>query len=367
MPKVSSDVLVIGGGPAGIMASILACKGRDVTLLEKPSKVNSIGRRILVSGNGRANFFNVDLLQEGLFPEYDFLFRDSRHDYAKDFLEYLSKEGFAYTKEGRLYYPFFRRSECLHAFLLDKMKGVSILYKKAIHIDRENRLVYAEDGSVFSYVDLVIATGGRSFDRKDFSYGLMDDLGVSYIPFKPMLCPVRTKERIPVYLARQRLRGCLHLLSDGKEIYHEEGELLFKDDGLSGIALFDSTKFLLDEKDGKKFEYVFDYATGLKEETLLSCYPSFLRRYLSENGISPRAPLKFTFRELYPFEESQASHGGIRLAEINPQTLSLKKDRHIYALGEMLDVNFICGGYHIGSAFIEGYRVGKELEGNHGI
>lgn len=367
MPKVSSDVLVIGGGPAGIMASILACKGRDVTLLEKPSKVNSIGRRILVSGNGRANFFNVDLLQEGLFPEYDFLFRDSRHDYAKDFLEYLSKEGFAYTKEGRLYYPFFRRSECLHAFFLDKMKGVSILYKKAIHIDRENRLVYAEDGSVFSYVDLVIATGGRSFDRKDFSYGLMDDLGVSYIPFKPMLCPVRTRERIPAYLARQRLRGCLHLLSDGKEIYHEEGELLFKDDGLSGIALFDSTKFLLDEKDGKKFEYVFDYAAGLKEETLLSCYPFFLRRYLSENGISPRAPLKFTFRELYPFEESQASHGGIRLAEINPQTLSLKKDCHIYALGEMLDVNFICGGYHIGSAFIEGYRVGKELEGNHGI
>lgn len=367
MQKVSSDVLVIGGGPAGIMASILASKGRNVTLLEKPSKVNSVGKRILVSGNGRANFFNEDLLLKGYFPEYDFLFRDDRNDYARQFLEYLSKEGFAYMKEGKLYYPFFRRSECLHSFLLDKMKGVSVLFKKTVHIDRKKRLVYVEDGSVFSYIDLIIAIGGRSFDRKDFSYGLMDDLGVSYVPFKPMLCPVRTKERIPSYLSRQRLRGCLHLLSDGKEIYREEGELLFKDDGLSGIAVFDSTKFLLDEKDGKKFEYVFDYACGLKEDALLSCYPSFLRRYLSENGMSPRSPMRFTFRELYPFEESQASHGGIHLAEVEPMTLSLKKDHHIYALGEMLDGNFICGGYHIGSAFIEGYRVGKELEGNHGI
>lgn len=365
MKKVCSDVLVIGGGPAGIMAAVLACENRKVTLLEKPSRVNSLGKRILVSGNGRANFFNEDLLSENLFPDYEFLFRDDGHDYAKEFLDYLSREGFAYVREGKLYYPYFRRSECLHSFLMEKMRNVSVIYQKAVHIDRKNKTVFSEDTS-YSYQDLVIATGGRSFDRKDFSYRLMDDLGVLYVPFRPMLCPVRTKEKIPPYLSKQRLRGVLHLLADGREIYTEEGELLFKEDGLSGIALFDSTKYLLDEE-AKRYEYVFDYGIGLDRNVSLSCYPSFLRRYLQERGIRPGMPLRFTFSELYPFEESQASHGGIRLSEINPHTLSLKKDGHVYALGEMLDSNFICGGYHIGSGLIEGFRVGKTLEVNHGI
>ena len=70
---------------------------------------------------------------------------------------------------------------------------------------------------------------------------------------------------------------------------------------------------------------------------------------------------------MYSFKESQASYGGILLDEVDMKTLSLIKHPHIYTLGEMLNVNLICGGYNMGISFIQGYRVGKHLGESYGI
>lgn len=368
MNQKKKDVLIIGSGPAGLLCSILASQGRRVTLIEKPSKTNVLSKRILVSGNGRANFFNEDLFSASFEKDLQFLYRNEKHDYAKELFSYLESQGFAYTMEGKLYYPYFRKSECLHSFLMEKMKKVEVLYGKALQVHPErNSITLLKDSKeeeIF-YSDLVIAIGGRSFDREEYSYDLLDSLHVSYFPYQSMLCPVRTKERIPSYLQKQRLKGRLSLLSDQKVLYEEEGEILFKEDGISGICVFDSTKYLLDEKRRNpkaSFSYSFDYASLLDGNKIsLSCYPEFLKKYLKEKGIEKEKPLSFTFHSLYPFKESQASYGGIRLDEINKETLSLKKYPHIYAIGEMLDADLICGGYNIGTCMVEGYRIGKEL------
>ncbi len=368
MNQKKKDVLIIGSGPAGLLSSILASKGRKVTLVEKPSKTNILSKRILVSGNGRANFFNEDLFSTSFEKDLQFLYRNGKHDYAKELFSYLEGQGFAYTKEGKLYYPYFRKSECLHSFLMEKMKNVEVVYGKALFVHPErNSITLLKDSKeeeIF-YSDLVIAIGGRSFDRDDYSYDLLDSLDVSYFPYQSMLCPIRTKEKIPSYLQKQRLRGKLSLLSNGKVLYEEEGEILFKEDGLSGICVFDSTKYLLDEKRRNpqaSFSFLFDYAAALCGKNIsLSCYPEFLNRYLKEKNIGKEKPLSFSFLSLYPFRESQASYGGIRLNEINKETLALNKYPHIYALGEMLDVNLMCGGYNIGTCMVEGYRIGKEL------
>lgn len=366
--NLKTDVLIIGGGVAGLISAIMASKNRKVTLLEKPSKLNILGKRILVSGNGRANFFNDDLFSSSFEKDYQFLFRNENNDYAKEFFSYLVKEGFAYTKEGKLFYPYFKRSECLHSFLLEKLKNVDVSYGLALKVNSiDNYVEVLIDGkkTQIYFNDLIISIGGRSYDREDYSYDLLKSLNVKYYPYQSMLAPIKTKEKIPSYLAKQRLRMKLSLFSEKNELYSEEGEILFKDDGLSGISVFNSTKYLLDEKrknPTSSFTYKIDYAyDSLNENTSVSCYPSYLRKYILDNKLEKGKPLTFTFESLYPFKESQASYGGILLSELNRKTLSLSKYDHIYTIGEMLDVNLCCGGYNMGAALIEGYRVGKNL------
>lgn len=357
----SCDVLVIGSGPSGLLASLIASKKRKVVLLEKPGRHFQLGKRILVSGNGRANFFNDALLEDPC---------------SKDLLSYLEKEcHFAYTKEKDLYYPFFNRSECLLTPLLAKLKEqkVEVLPLTLIGLlPKENQvLCLDEEGKkvLLSYQDLVLALGGKSYDREDYDDKLLAPLKVKSYPFSPCLCPVKVKEKIPSYLEKNRLKGILSLYLDENCLYKEEGEVLFKKDGLSGICVFNSTLVvnqLLREKKKGRITYHLDYLfhrDSLKQSDYFLSFPSYLQRFIQENHFSYGHELVFTFESLYPFKDSQISYGGILLEEIDEKTYQLRKHPHIYVLGEMLDINLPCGGYNIGTCFLEGYKVGTHLGG----
>ncbi|MCI1735621.1 MAG: NAD(P)/FAD-dependent oxidoreductase [Bacilli bacterium] len=358
----SCDVLVLGGGPAGILAALLASSTRQVILAEKPAKEFKLGRRILVSGNGRANFFNADLLKE---PN------------AKALLSYLKNDcGFLYTTEGSLYYPFFNRSECLQEALMAKLKEskVTVLQAKALKVDCQKQEVLLEEANkkplTLAYHDLVLATGGRSYDRDDFSYELLDSLGVSYLPFSPCLCPIKTCEPIPAYLNHNRLRGLVTLKNGNQVAYQEEGEVLFKDDGLSGIAVFNASLVINQirrTQEKAPLTLTLDYLSGLKDvknaDTYLPSVPLFLRRYLDEFHLAFGTPLTFTFKALYPFKESQVSYGGILDSQLIPGTLALAKAPTLQVVGEIRDQTYRCGGYNMGHSLLDGYQAGKALEG----
>lgn len=363
----NKDLVIIGSGPASLMTAIRADK-RKTTLIERPSKDNKLAKRILVSGNGRANFFNEDLLTLNINDKYLPFFFDGKKNYSQELLNYFSTNGFPYIKENKLYYPYFKRSECLHSFLIDKIKDKEVLFGTANKIDGKNSiLTIIENGKKkdIKYNDLVIATGGRSYDRDDFSYELLDSIGVDYYPFKSMLCPIKVKEKIPYYLDKNRLKGHLRVYSSTSLIYEEEGEILFKNDGISGICVFNSTLSILDckRKGIDDFKIEFDYGREDLSDSDILYYPSFLKRYINEYKFD-KGVLYFTYKDNYGFKESQASYGGILLSMIDMKTLSLSKYRNIHAIGEVLDMNFICGGYNIGSALVSGYHLGEVLNGN---
>lgn len=356
--KKKHIIVAIGSGPSTLLALSMLDDKYEVYLLEKPAKNFILGKRILVSGNGRANFFNQKLthLKEG-----------------KETLNYLSSINFAYTRDGDLYYPFFNRSECLHSLLINKIttnKNIHIIQALALKVNPNKNIVTILEEGVkkdLNYDYLIFAPGGRSYDRKDFDYNLINSLNVKYKPFKSCLCPIKVKEKIPDYLNKNRLRCNILLTGDNNILYKENNaEVLFKSDGLSGIGIFNSSLFIRQNEDKyKNFNITLDYSLYDGNSHILSntidSAPMFLRKYLKERKINYPNAIAFSFNDFYSFEDSQISYGGILLSERNPSTLSLLKYPNIFPIGEVMDNNFICGGYNMGNALIEGYIVGKEL------
>lgn len=356
--KKKDIVVAIGSGPASLMALIALYDECEIYLIEKPAKNFILGKRILVSGNGRCNFFNEKLT----------LTREGR-----EVLSYLSLLHFAYKKEGDLYYPFFNRSECLHSLLeknITTNKNAHVIQALALNVNPDkNTVTILENGNKrdLKYDYLIFAPGGRSYDRHDFSYDLINSLNVQYKPFESCLCPIKVREKIPEYLNKNRLK-CNITLFDSRRVLYEEknAEVLFKSDGLSGIGIFNCSLYIRQyEHQSKAFNISLDYSTKddgtrMKANTIVSA-PSFLRQYIKAKGITYPESLLFTFKDFYPFEESQISYGGILLSERDPNTLALKKYPNIFPIGEVMDNNFPCGGFNMGNALIEGLKVGKEL------
>ncbi len=368
----SYERLVIGGGVSGLIYAALSSSENKILILDTPSKKNLVGKRILVSGNGRCNFFNEALLHEETFDEPLFgsikeIVYHKNNLLSVELLEYLRSNGFSFYKEGDLYYPFFNRAESFHSFLLSRLKdNVSFLFAKALKVNRKDKTVLIEkDGQqeTISYQKLIFAPGGFSYDREE-DYSLLDSLDVSYRKFSPCLCPIKVKEKIPSFMDGKRLRGVLTLSADGKRVKSEDGELLFKKDGISGILVFNHS-LIVNEliKEGvKDISFEFDFTTYKNQKINPlddgTDYPDYLIKYLEFNNLTPHGVLRFTFDKLYPFNQSQISYGGILLDQINPDDMTLKQDKDVVIIGEVLDQAFPCGGYNIGMALIEGYKAG---------
>lgn len=363
--------IVIGAGVAGLFYTLFKSQQEKVLLIDNASSREELGKRILVSGNGRCNFFNENLLRDDTFklPFFnevkDIVYQDGV-SLARKVIDFFDDNGFAYYKEDDLYYPYFNRAECFHSFILNKINwnNVELLTGSVETINRKRKeiIVRCSDGEVdLNYNNLVVATGGFSYDRK-VDYRLLDSLGVSYKPFRPCLCPVKTIEKIYPFLVGKRIRGEISLIYKKRTIHTETGEVLFKDDGLSGIAIFNLSLFinkLLDEG-GKDVKIVIDFSEykgqKLPADIDASCYPAFLKKYFEKASNPDNTMMIYTFKELYPFKFSQVSYGGIDLENIETYDMSLKSDKRIKLIGEMLDHNFPCGGYNIGMCLIEGYK-----------
>lgn len=372
----SFDVVIVGGGVGGTFLAGLLGRNRKVLLIESDTHPEPLARRISVSGNGRCNFFNEDLLCEESLPKFLFpleaSFFHGGRNYARETLSFLTDEmGIRFFKEGKLYYPYFNRAECVRNPMIRAVEreNVQVRNGRVVSIDRKGKTIRFSDGNPsLRYSTLVFAVGGRSYDRKDFSPSLFASLGIPYRPFSPSLCPLLIKERVPPYLVGQRLRGKVSLQLQDRLFGVEEGEILFRKDALSGIAVFQLSRVYneaIAKGDKGIFSLVVDYSEhdgfsglGSSPESL----PSFLSRYLAESKTRPFEPLSFTISSLAPFESSQASYGGLRLDSFE-WDFSLRGDPSFFAIGECLDVNFPCGGYNIGTTMVEAYVVAQRLGG----
>lgn len=403
-------ILVIGGGSAGMMAAITAAgEGADVVILEHNDK---IGRKILSTGNGRCNFTNVN--QEPACYRSDnaaFPWKVISRWSVEQVVTWFEELGVcARNKNGGLY-PFSEQASAVLDVLRLEVERLGIRVQTGIHVtgvkkEKKGFVVTGKaDGKTkFSLQGdaVILAAGSKAASKlgSDGSgYDIAKNLGHHMIPVVPALVQLRCREGFFKALAGVRVQGKVSLYVDGVCKGEDAGEIQLTDYGISGIPVFQISRFaarglyekkqvtavldfLPDFDKNQLNEFLAARAAGRPDKTMEMFFAGLFHKKLSQvlmkvSGIpaSKRAgdltrkemeKLVLAIKEFRTevtqtnsFEQAQICAGGIDTEEVNDETMESYQVKGLYFAGEILDVDGICGGYNLQWAWSSGYLAGK--------
>lgn len=414
-------IVVVGAGPAGMMAAIRAGQlQQDVTLIEK----NPIpGKKLLLSGKGRCNLTNLcdlDAFLQRFSGNSQFLRDAFKKFFNRDLINFFEQRGLKLKAERqlRLFPVTDKASSVLEVLRKELQKNkVKIIYKSAMKdiLLRDNQVkgILLSDGRFLSADKVILATGGVSYSFTGSTgegLEIARKLGHSIVRLRPGLVALEIRQKYPRHLGGLTLKNIrlkftqpLHAgvgFSNGKkQILSEIGELLFTDFGISGPLVLTLSGKIVDWLSENKHVYVeIDLKPALSREQLNA-------RLLREFEINPKKSLKNTLKNLLPqrlidcfidiahinpdkkanqvtglerknmvslfkgvrldivkprpIEEATVTRGGISLKEINPRTMESRRIKGLYFSGEMLDVDADTGGFNLQAAFSTGYLAGE--------
>ncbi len=396
-------VIVIGGGASGIIAAIKASEVSDVTIIEGNSK---IGKKILVTGNGRSNFWNESISERN--------YNEESHEFLKDILpiknevyNFLTNSlGITPTNKNGYLYPRSKTASSITTVLEKRIKrnNIEVIYDlKVTKITTENNNIKIElsDNTTMTCDKLIIATGGKAASKtgSDGSgYNLLKALDIEITPVLPALVPLIINDKTRLDWSGVRTDAKLSVYENNKIIKEELGELQLTNTGISGIVTFNISGLITSLLETKKqFEVYIDFlpeiediSTFLEEknknanpesieellETMINykllnsllsnCHINKNQKWteLSQEDkkelISTLKKYKINISRTEDFEKDQVTRGGVCLNEIT-SNFSLKKYPNIKVIGEILNVDGICGGYNLAFAFMSGYIAGSSI------
>ena len=413
-----SRVIVVGGGPAGMMAAITAAEnGNEVIIIEK---MPSFGRKLLITGKGRCNITSSLYMSEFIKNtpgNGKFLYSAFQNYTNKDIIEFLKRQGLEVKEErGNRIFPVTDKSiDVLNCFKkrIDELK---IQYKlntrvEKILIKNNEVLAIRTDKEIIKTDKIILATGGKSYPLTGSTgdgYKMAKDIGHTIIPIKPSLVPMEVYEKEEC----KRLQG-LSLRNVGikirdtdrkKIIYEDFGEMIFTHFGISGPTILSGSAHLVKYKDieyllRKKYINIsIDLKPALTEEQLddriLRDFNTFKNKQF-KHSLDKLLPQKIipvvielskiheskkvneitkeerkrlvellknftiTIKSFRPVEEAIITCGGINTKEIDPKTMESKVIKGLYFAGEIIDVDSYTGGFNLQIAYSTGYVAGK--------
>jgi predicted Rossmann fold flavoprotein len=405
MPEIlSSDILIIGGGASGMTAAILAARqGASVRILERMDRV---GKKLLVTGNGRCNLANLSLKPEhyhGADPQFISCVLD--HFGVRETLSFFEEIGLAWTadEEKRVYPQSGQASSVLDLLRFElERRNVQIEYgARAEKLETlEGRFqVTLKNHRRFSSDGLILAAGGmamKDLGSNGSGYALAEQLGHSIVPPFPALVKIRLSSPVLKGLKGVRTDGSVTLIIDGRNIRSSTGELLFSEDGLSGIPALQLSRYvhdalpreiflsidLMPETPGEELVLLLTSRfSSLDHLTVEQAMTSLIQKRLilpliktadldhamlssnvSADKIKVLASIikKWTFPVLgtRAWNEAQVTAGGIQTQEIDPKTMESRLVPGLYFTGEIMDVDGDCGGYNLQWAWSTGMLAG---------
>jgi len=406
---MGKKVVVVGGGPAGILAAGKAAEhGKDVILLEKNDR---LGKKILISGKGRCNITNntdIEGLIENIPGNGNFLYSAFYTFSNTDLLDFLHSYGLETKVErGGRVFPVSDRSKDVVDTLLKYLKdtGVKILYNSPVSdVIAEKGVVKGvllKDGRKLECDSVILATGGASYKGTGSTgdgYKIAKRLGHSIVKLRPSLVPLIVSEKWISELQGLSLKNvAITLINErGKKVYSDFGEMLFTHYGVSGPIILSASRHILDY-DFKGITLIIDLKPALTEEKLderiQRDFEKFSRKQFKNAldellpkkiipviiKLSEISPDKFvnqitkeerrnlvkvlkkftlTINGARPIDEAIVTAGGVSTDEINPSTMESKLIKGLYFAGEIIDVDAYTGGFNLTIAFSTGYLAG---------
>lgn len=406
-----SRVLVIGGGPAGMMAAIAAARnGAEVCLLEKTDRV---GKKMRITGKGRCNITNAADMQEiiknipgnGAFLHSVFKAFDNQ-----DVIQFFEDASVPTKVErgGRVFPVSDHADDCVNAMLHELHEaGVEVAVKSEVkHIVFHKQKVTGvqlKDGEILEADAVILAAGGASYPKtgSDGSGAeLAKEAGHTIIPLLPALIPLESEEEWVAELQGLSLKNVhVDLLVDGEKTADAFGEMMFTHFGVTGpiiLTLSRTAAFAL--HDEKEVELELSLKPALTPEQLQKRVERDFELYQKKSiknamhdllpmrmipiildlaFIDPDKPvnqltraerfrivnllqhLTISISKTRPLDEAIVTCGGVSVKEVNPKTMESKIIKGLYFAGEVLDIDGFTGGYNLQAAFSMGYAAGN--------
>ena len=401
------DVIVIGGGPAGMFAAITAAKqGRSVMLLERNDR---LGKKLLITGKGRCNVTNNCSEQEILqnIPRNGrFLYSAMTAFPPKAIMDFLEEAGCELkTERGNRVFPVSDKAQSVLDALKNEMRraGVVIRTGRVKEILTENGAVcgVATDKERFDANSVILATGGVSYPTTGSTgdgYAMAKALGHTVVEPQGSLVPLETAGTDCPDMQGLSLRnvGVKLLNAKGKALYKDFGELLFTHFGVSGPTVLSASchlkgegcRLVIDLKpaldEGKLNDRILRdlemYQNRAMENALTdllprSMIPVVLRRLEIDPAMQANSLTKQKRRALVellkafdleitgkrPVAEAIITSGGIKTGEIDPKTMESKKVPGLYFAGEIIDCDAYTGGFNLQIAWATAYAAGLSV------
>ena len=406
---MSLSVGIIGGGASGMAAAIAAAEqGAKVTILEKNDR---LGKKILATGNGKCNLGNENLSGVQYYSEdislVDTFLQKHSTEETKEFFRGL---GLMIKDKNGYLYPYSEQAASVLDVLRFRLQqlGINMVTDctvNKIHAGRKQYMVDTAKGT-YSFDRIILCTGGKAAPKtgSDGSgYKMTESLGMKLYPIVPALVQLKCKENWFKSVSGVRAEADVQILSKGKVVAAEKGEVQLTDYGISGIPVFQVSRvvnrMLLDCKevnvrlkflpyDKQEFaQKMYEERKGLLQGRTAEEYFSGLLNkklmllFMKLAGISAADPVskvnKVSILRVYEFcceitvtvighngfENAQVCAGGVALTEVDEDLQSLKYPG-LYLAGELLDVDGKCGGYNLHWAWcsgkVAGYAAAKE-------
>jgi predicted Rossmann fold flavoprotein len=407
------DVMIIGAGASGLMAAITAARsGSSVLMLERKEKA---GKKILATGNGKCNFTNLVQKPE-CYRSNDSTFAMkvlSCFDVQKTLL-FFEELGIYPKERDGYYYPNSEQAASVQQVLLLECERLGVIIRCNEQVTEIAQPEYtittvASDKKQYRYQGkkLILAAGGCASPQlgSDGSgYQLSKALGHTVIRPLPALVQLKSPNKSCKTVSGVRTIAKVTAIADGKHLSVETGEIIFTDYGISGIPVFQVSRFIakaLDE--GRKTWLKLDFLKDIKEEELMLLlkkrighnpgltYEEMLIGLMNhklnfilikEAGSDPTRKVshisekelealihqmkefKLLINATNSFEQAQVCAGGVSTGEIIPDSMESLLHKGLYFAGELVDVDGTCGGYNLqwawSSGFVAGTAAGKK-------
>lgn len=403
-----NDVIVIGAGASGLMAAITAAGyGSKVTVLEHMDKP---GKKILMTGNGKCNYSNT-------LQNID-CYRTVRPEFVKSVLnvfgqkqatEFFSSLSIVTKDKNGYLYPYSGQASIIVDALIKKCDSlkVNIIYNVHCHSIRrisDGRFVLTcikDSDKQIEYKSerVIVSTGGKTYEKSGSDgsgYKLLEKLGHKIIKPLPALTAIKCKDEYLKLWKGVRCDGEITLMCGNDIIVKEKGELQLTDYGISGIPVFQVSRYasryiynnnkvdaLIDFvpfysykqlsehiRNAEKYMDIYQVISGIvnrklaqvvirKCNILPDMHVSELSNRKISNIVETLKSMKLPITGTGDYSQAQVCTGGVAVDEINEKTMESLICNNLYITGELMDVDGICGGYNLQWAWSTGYIAGK--------